>query len=62
MSLLEGGVEDGGLQLNLLVLLGTLGEASEETAQIALDAGGSDEGLAAFVFPLAVAAGLELQC
>lgn len=62
MLLLEGGVEDGGLQLNLLVLLGMLGEASEETAQIALDAGGSDEGLAAFVFPLAVAAGLELQC
>ena len=39
MSLLEGGIEDSGLQLNLVVLLGTLGEAVEETAQIVLDAG-----------------------
>lgn len=31
---------DAGLQLNLLVLLGTLGEAAETTAQLVLDAGG----------------------
>ncbi|PRW59849.1 importin subunit alpha-7 [Chlorella sorokiniana] len=46
VSLLEGGVADGGLQLNLLVLLGTLGEAAEETAQIVLDAGGLEQLLA----------------
>lgn len=40
MALLEGGVADPGLQLNLMVLLGTLGEASEATAQLVLDAGG----------------------
>lgn len=38
---------DDGLQLNLLVLLGTLGEASEATAQLVLDAGGLQQLLAA---------------
>lgn len=42
-ALLEGGAEDGSLVLNLLVLLGTLGEASEETAQLVLDAGGPQQ-------------------
>lgn len=46
VTLLEGGVEDAGLQLNLLVLLGTLGEASGETAQLVLDAGGMEALLA----------------
>lgn len=47
MSLLEGGaVEDPGLQLNLVVLLGTLGEAAEATAQLVLDAGGLQQLLA----------------
>ena len=44
---LEGGAAaDPGLQLNLLVLLGTLGEAAETTAQLVLDAGGLQQLLA----------------
>ncbi|KAL4458681.1 hypothetical protein ABPG75_013546 [Micractinium tetrahymenae] len=38
---------DAGLQLNLLVLLGALGEAAEATAQLVLDAGGLQQLLAA---------------
>lgn len=39
-SLSGSGSADVGLQLNLLVLLGTLGEAAETTAQLVLDSGG----------------------
>lgn len=39
----EGGTQDASLQLNLLVLLGTLGEASDSTCQSVLDAGGVDQ-------------------
>jgi len=39
-SLSSSGSADVGLQLNLLVLLGTLGEAAETTAQLVLDSGG----------------------
>lgn len=47
MRLLEGGVEDGSLQLNLLVLLGTLAEASADTCLLVLGAGGLEQLVAA---------------
>ena len=46
VKLLEGGLEDASLQLNLLVLLGTLAEASSDTCQLVLDAGGLEQLLA----------------
>ena len=45
-QLAAGGTHDPGLQLNLLVLLGTLGEAGEATLQSVLDAGGLQQLLA----------------
>lgn len=39
----EGGTQDASLQLNLVVLLGTLCEANDRTCQDVLDAGGAEQ-------------------